>query len=214
VSELLDTEQNLAAAEDAPGGFWRRRAVHVTGVAVGAVLATGLVIVGAPDNFALRGLTLTKDERVHITSPHSGALVEMPLTIRWRHDAGVLPRGGAFAVFVDRPPVRPGRGLRALIDDRCTDRISTPCPPDVRAGKRGAMTAYLADLGIHLTTRSPLVLGQLPEAAGKRNVHEVSIVVVDSAWRRLGESVYFVEFAVQGTDTASMRLVVQGSGVA
>lgn len=51
------------------------------------------------------GLAFRVDERVDITSPRDRETVRLPLTLRWDADGIDRP---LFAVFVDRPPMRPG----------------------------------------------------------------------------------------------------------
>ena len=130
---------------------------------------------------------LVQDSNVTIVSPADMATVSAPVHLRWR-SAG-LPAGTRFAVFVDTYPLRPGAGLRSLVSpgDPC---LTEPGCPD---------SAWLRTHGVVLTSAHRVEIADLPTPGGLESqsglpVHQVVIVLVDRAGRRLGDKVYSVEF--------------------
>ena len=94
---------------------------------------------------------------------------------------------GYFAIFVDRPPVAPGKTLRAVAD-RDTSCLRTPGCPDA---------SYLADRQIYTTAGDRFVLDRVADFVDNREkeqLHEVTVVLLDSAGRRIGESAWYLEF--------------------
>jgi hypothetical protein len=128
------------------------------------------------------GLAFKEDTRVDIVSPREGAEVTLPLTISWHaRDIQVSEPGegdGVFyAVFVDRPPLRPRQSLEALVGDDCLTR---GC----------ANVDYFAQRDVHITAGTAVVLDQLPPG----DSHTATIVLVDQDYHRVGESAFVVEF--------------------
>jgi len=136
------------------------------------------------------------DHRLHFVAPASRAHVGLPVTLRWTMrgftpvDPGTGPPSrtqGYFAVFVDRPPVGPGQKLD-VVADRDTSCKRTPGCPD---------TSYLADRQIYTTAGSTLVLNRVADFVDnrqKQQLHEATIVLLDSAGRRIGESFWYLDF--------------------
>jgi hypothetical protein len=75
---------------------------------------------------------------------------------------------GTFAVFVDRAPIGPGDDL----------------PEDLPTG-------------VFATGDTELVLESLPATSADEDVHTVTIVLIDSDGRRLGESAFDVRFETE-----------------
>ena len=156
-----------------------------------AALAAGTAMAGA--GCGTSQMAFTQDHRLHFTAPHSRALVAVPVTVRWAVDGfDVAPAGSArpstghgyFAVFVDRAPVRPGQSLSVLADPACK---KTP----------GCFNAqYLAGKGVYTTTATTLTLTSVPSLASyeKTPLHEVTVVLMDTAGRRIGESAWYLDF--------------------
>lgn len=142
-----------------------------------------------------QGLAFRLDDRLTITAPQDRAAVSLPLTIDWDiEDFAVVEPGGApredagyFAVFVDRAPVPPGESLAHVARDDTGCRTDPACPD----------TEYLVARGIYTTTDTQLVLEQLPRGdQGGRERHTATIVLLDAAGVRLGESAFDVDFEV------------------
>ena len=132
------------------------------------------------------GMRFTEDDRVRIVTPHELSTAAAPVHIRWTTSPALAP-SQRFAVFVDRIPVHPGQRLRSLGDDAC--KRTPGCPDD----------QYLAQRNVYLTPTPTLDLPTLPiggQGASRedRHVHKATIIVVDSAGRRIGESAWSVQF--------------------
>jgi hypothetical protein len=132
------------------------------------------------------GLLFSHDARVHIISPRSLATVSTPVHLRW---TGRLPTGSTatYAVFVDAVPVHPGQSLRSVAGKVCA---RAPGCVDV---------AWLNRHFVYLTRGNQLELDALPilgTAKADPRMHTATIVLVNSAWTRLGESAWTVTFAL------------------
>ena len=148
-------------------------------------LAAGALLLAGCD---MSGLAFKEDTRVDIVSPRDGAEVSLPLTIRWTaRDLQISEPGegdGVFyAVFVDRPPLKPRQSLEAIVGEDC-------------AGRRGcADIDYFAQRDVHITAATSVVLDDLPP--GKS--HTATIVLVDQQYHRVGEAAFVVEFSEKET---------------
>lgn len=128
------------------------------------------------------GLAFARDETVRIGAPATGAVVTLPVTVRWTGAAGQR-----FAVLVDRAAMAPGASLKGFcVDELCKH---TDGMPDA---------AYLARLNVFLTTSTSFVVESVTDT-GRGGVHQVTVVILDAAGRRRGETAPFVEFAVRPT---------------
>ena len=124
------------------------------------------------------------DHRLHFVAPPSRAHVSVPVTLKWTMRD--FP-SGSFAIFVDRSPVSPGQTLKAVAD-RDTSCRRTPGCPDA---------SYLADRQIYTTSGDGYVLDRVADLADnreKQQLHEVTVVLLDTAGRRIGESAWYLDF--------------------
>ena len=163
------------------------------GLAAGAVLSAVLVA-----GCGLSNLQFTKDNRLHFTSPGSRQLVRTPVTLRWaisgfkaekQGSAPPSPDAGYFAVFVDRAPVKPGQTLLTLADKSCRE---TP----------GCFNAqYLAERNVYTTTTDSFTIDQVPSLNSRESVqvHEATIVLMNTAGQRIGESAWYVDFRLRAS---------------
>jgi hypothetical protein len=145
---------------------------------------------------AVSNLQFVADNRLHFVAPRSRALVQLPVTLRWSiTDFTVVPPGtvpvsshqGYFAVFVDRSPVKPGQTVAAVADSSCR---RTP----------GCMNAgYLADRGVYTASADEVKLSQIASVNSYQKVqtHEATVVLLDSAGRRVGESAWYLDFRMK-----------------
>ena len=142
-----------------------------------------------------QGLAFRLDDRLTITAPADRAQVSLPVTLEWEVEdfdvvePGTDPRedAGYFAVFVDRAPVPPGKTLAHVARNDSGCRAGDGCPD----------AEYLAGRGIYTTTDTRLVLEQLPRGEeDERERHTATIVLLDGAGKRLGESAFEVVFEV------------------
>ena len=142
---------------------------------------------------AVRGLAFVEDTRIDIVRPKDRSEVRLPVTLRWTvEDFAVGAGRGSFAVLVDRAPPRPGKTLAWLFrgDVGCKGAAAARC---------GA-PEFLADRSIFTTTDTSLTLNRVPRLAGnesQRQLHEATLVLLDGAGRRVGESAWSVQFEVE-----------------
>ncbi|HEX6395694.1 MAG TPA: hypothetical protein VFZ97_19855 [Acidimicrobiales bacterium] len=149
-------------------------------VAAAGVAASALLIAGCG------GLNFSHDSRLSIIAPGSLSTVSTPVDLRW---SGGLRAGSTakYAVFVDSVPVHPGQNLRSLAGKVCAH---APGCVDV---------AWLNRHFVFLTGSHDLELDALPilgTAKADRDLHTATIVLVNSAWARVGESAWSVTFVL------------------
>jgi hypothetical protein len=165
---------------------------HSAAVSRLPVLSSILGLALFASSCATSGLAFVQDDRLEIVSPVSHTKVSLPVTIRWKVDGFRVTRpdgmsdrnSGYFGIFVDRAPVPPGKTLDwiARDDKRCL--ANPPCPDEL----------YFADRETYTTDQTFFTLAQLPDqdAYQGHETHEVSIVLLDGAGRRIGESAWYV----------------------
>lgn len=143
-------------------------------------------------------LAFRQDQRLEFVGPESHRLVELPLTLSWTMaDFRIVkpgseapgPAAGYFAVFVDTVPMEPRQTMRDLMAD------DPGCAADLNCPDKG----YLADRGIYTTTKSKLVLRSVAPLSRDESVelHDVTVVLLDSEGRRIGESAWTIQFKLQ-----------------
>jgi hypothetical protein len=123
------------------------------------------------------------DDRVWIVAPTALSTVTPPFTVRWTASGDAA----AYAVFVDRDPIRPGHGFRDVADDQCK---RLPHCPDV---------FYLATRNIYVSTSSSVQIPVLPVVGGAAGAethaaHVATLVRLDSRLHRVGDAFWTVEF--------------------
>lgn len=136
-------------------------------------------------------MSFVEDDRVRVVSPADRSIVTLPVMLRWDvRDFEVTGRDGEasldagyFAVFVDRPPIAPGKTLEWFVqqDDSCG---SSAC----------GTVDNLAN--VYTTDETSLELTQLYADRRERVVerHEAVIVLMDGTGARIGESAFYVRF--------------------
>lgn len=136
-------------------------------------------------------MQFTEDDRVNIVGPQDRSNVTLPMKLRWEvHNFTITGRDGRsssdagyFAVFIDRPPIPPGRTLEwyALQDTSCG---ASAC----------GRVENLAN--IYTTEETTLELSRLPadDKRGALERHEAVIVLLDGQGQRIGESAFYARF--------------------
>jgi hypothetical protein len=145
--------------------------------AVGLLLTVGC---------AAEGLSFTADTRVRITSPREHDPVRLPFEVRWQTRGDDV----RYGVFFDSTPMRPGEGLRSLVPD------GDPCYRDPRCPD----ARWLSLRGIYVTDGTTLRIDALPDLRrgnATKDVHQLTLVLLDSSGRRAGETAYVREFVVE-----------------
>lgn len=133
-------------------------------------------------------LAFRQDDRLRFLSPDDRAEVTLPLTVRWAvEDFEVGPGAGSFAVFVDAAPQPPGRSLDWLARDDDACRPSEGCPDE----------RWYATRDVYPTTDTEITIDQLPARSDdRRELHEITVVLLDEEGRRVGETGWTLEFQV------------------
>jgi hypothetical protein len=123
---------------------------------------------------ACEGKLFRNDHRITIDSPQKYSTVEQPLTVRWHAKEFEAPEDGHFLLFVDRDPQPPGRTIEYF--------------------HRNRLDIYRTD-----STRFRIeAFTPHPGATGlDRNRHDVTVILVDSSGRRIGETAGFTQFIVR-----------------
>jgi hypothetical protein len=138
------------------------------------------------------GLSFVQDERVDIVRPDDRSKVTLPLTVAWTvKDFPVGPGRGSFGVFVDRAPQRVGKSLAWLFrgDSGCRGHAAL-CGSE----------AFLAQRNVFRTTRTGFTVEQVNKLSGaqaKRQLHELTVVLLDEHGERVGEGAWSVQFEVE-----------------
>jgi hypothetical protein len=140
------------------------------------------------------GLLFSQDRRIDIREPDNNDKVTMPLTISWTLDDGVeIGRDiAAFALFFDAEPQAPRKKLDVLARGDL-DCERTPGCPDA---------AYFAERDIFVTKQTSFTIEDLLPLAGvevekgERDVHDVTIVVLDEQGRRVNEAFWSRTFEI------------------
>lgn len=162
--------------------------------------AAGFLAVLVLSGCVSQGLAFRVDDRLSISSPKDRSEVTLPLTVRWDiRDFDVVqpgtstdrPRGNAgyFAVFIDGTPQPPGKDLAWLARKDRSCRPTDGCPD----------AEYLAARNIYSTSAQQITFAQLPRPSDstKKERHRVTIVLLDPAGKRIGESAFQSEFIVK-----------------
>ena len=145
-----------------------------------------------------QGLAFRVDKRLTITSPKDRAEVTLPLTVSWNiRDFTIVGPGespqardsGYFAVFIDQAPQPPGKPLSWIARKDRTCRASDGCPD----------AEYLAARHIFSTTDTHITFEQLPRPSSEnkqKERHTITVVLLDPAGKRIGESAFEVVVTV------------------
>lgn len=137
------------------------------------------------------GMSFVQDKRVRVVEPEDRSHVSLPVTLKWDvfdfevtgKDGQSSPDAGYFAVFVDRPPIPPGKTLEwyAKEDDSCGD---------------SACGTVENIAHVYTTKKTSITLKQLPADDRDRTEekHEAVIILLDGKGARIGESAFYVRF--------------------
>jgi hypothetical protein len=140
-------------------------------------------------------LALRTGDRLSIQRPDDMERVALPVTVRWKaggvkSSKDLRGPGPFFAVFVDRPPVAAGTGLRTLVDSDC--RTTKGCPD----------LSWFADRNVYVTGEPSVTIRSLSPVGGSRvgadNAHRLTVVLIGEDGVRVDESAASVEFEVAG----------------
>ena len=152
------------------------------------IAGTAAVLLLVTSGCGWSNLAFRQDDRLEFVTPEDRAEVSLPLTVRWTvEDFEVGPDAGSFAVFVDRAPQPPGKPLEWLARDDDSCRASDGCPDE----------EWYALQDVYPTTAQELTIEQLPSRSDdRRELHEITVVLLDEQGRRVGETGWTTEFEV------------------
>ena len=136
-------------------------------------------------------LNFRLDDRLHFLGPQSRSTVHLPFTVSWRMEdfrpvaLGSEPPSdgaGVFGVFVDRAPIKPGETLRSVAHGDTVCERDPKCPDE----------HYLNQHKVYTTTRSSIRIVLMPSLPGreKLQLHTVTVILIDTSGRRIGESAW------------------------
>jgi hypothetical protein len=147
-----------------------------------------LVVALLGSGCGVSGLAFQQDDRLTFVSPDDRTEVTLPITVTWDvEDFDVGDGTGSFAVFVDRAPQPPGKTLAWLARDDDACRVDDGCPG----------VEWFAERNVFPTTENELTIERLPaEDDGRRELHEVTVVLLDEEGRRVGETAWTLELQV------------------
>ncbi|HWC33599.1 MAG TPA: hypothetical protein VG650_02115 [Mycobacteriales bacterium] len=160
------------------------------------VLAAAVLLSGCTD---LSQLQFRVDHDVKFVAPPSRAKLRLPVTLRWQVSGfrvaapGSEPpstHAGYFALFVDRAPIRPGQTLAAVAGNDPSCVASAGCPD----------AQYLRDRQVYSTTKLSFTLRQvfaLSDNNDNWQLHDVTIVLLDTSGHRIGEHAYYRDFKLK-----------------
>ena len=158
-------------------------------------VAVALVAVLGASACGVHGLSFVQDKRVDIVSPKDRSKARLPVTVDWTvKNFAVGPDAGSFGVFVDRSPQQAGKTLAWAFRGNASCKGSD--------GRQLCETAdFLAEQGVFRTTDTAFTLSRVSRLTGnerKRQFHEVTVVLLDAAGKRVGEGAWSVQLEVQG----------------
>lgn len=162
-----------------------------------AILITALVALATACTF--QNINIKEDRRLKIIAPEDRSLVQLPFTISWEaRDFAITPPNGVksrnagyFALFFDRSPMPPGKDLRWLAekDEAC---LRTPgCPDEEYLNRQYVYT--MINTSFEVTALPDTRPVERPQAKDR---HEVTIVFLNGANQRIGESAFATRFIV------------------
>ena len=146
----------------------------------------------------LQDLNFRVDDRLHFVSPEDRSTVARSFTVTWTmSDFAVSPVGSApptrdagyFAVFVDRTPIKPGQTMKSVMHDDLACQRNPRCPT----------AKDLKELGIYTTTGTSVHIAQVGNVTGDKQRlqhHSVTVVLMDTAGRRIGESAWELDVRI------------------
>ena len=159
-----------------------------------------MVLAAVLSGCATDGLNFRTDDRVRITFPEDEAVVREPVEITWTVDdfevtgpsPSSSPDEGYFGVFLDRFPQPPGKPISWLVKDDVPCQKSPVCPNK----------EYYAARGIFTTTDTSFTLPILPRPSESEaaEIHHINIALLDGTGRRIGESIWIVDFELERDD--------------
>lgn len=133
------------------------------------------------------GLAFRDRGRLVITHPEDRTAVAVPFELAWT--GRDLPLATHFAVLIDQTPPPVGEGLDWFA------RHDPACQRDPRCPDR----EYLRGMRVHVTDDTSLAVPSVPHPRRpqERELHDVTVILLDPQGRRLDETAATVRVEVQ-----------------
>lgn len=175
---------------------------HKRAAMLAATLALLLVAGGCGSLTAVKSpVTIRSDRRLKVLSPTDNDTVHLPVVLRWRVTDFPLDNGNQFGVYVDKAPVVPRGHLQWRV---CTKREAVP--PQI-GENRGECIDERDRIFITSKTSMQFECFDVDLSAPKRirDQHTITVVLLDSDMRRVGEASTSVTFKVDAKDSRRCR---------
>lgn len=165
------------------------------------LLVSALVAAGCGITRVDAPITFSADRRLEITSPSAEESVDLPVQVRWDVEDFQLTDGNHFGLFVDRVPIGPRRSVRLRV---CTE--GEKLPPQIGSFRKvcedDRETVFFTD---ERSFRFRCFDPQFDRPKRTRDLHSVSVVLLDRNGRRVGEAVDTVKFRVDEAQVKRCR---------
>ncbi|MGW0808227.1 hypothetical protein [Nonomuraea sp. NPDC002799] len=170
-----------------------RRLAHGAMAIIAVVASAGCGLTELDDlNFRL-------DDRLSFVSPEARSTVRSPVAVTWTMDdfriaaEGSEPPShdvGYFAIFVNQPPIEPGHTMDDVAEGDSLCEGSPSCPD----------ATYLTNHDVYTTTSTSFEIPSIPNLPGSKEelqLHAITIVLMDTSGRRIGESAWDLEVRIK-----------------
>ena len=157
-----------------------------------------VLLLGTTTACGVNGLDLKTDKRLTFLEPKDRAKVTLPLTVSWKvrdftvtgKDGSHRPDTGYFGIYVDRAPQAPGKVQSWLLRDDLECKRFQTC----------ANTDVLNQANIFTSEQARFTIERLPlppsNSVKRRELHEVTVALLNGRGERIGESAFRREFEV------------------
>lgn len=137
-----------------------------------------LVLLAASTGCRTEGLQFREDRGIQIVAPADRAEVNLPIVVKWK----VQHSNPRFGVFINVVPQPPGEGLEYFFRKDPSCRPASTC----------VVPEILARVGVFETTEATFTIDAVGRRMGvpkdQSDWHEVTVALLDSNGRRIGES--------------------------
>lgn len=149
---------------------------HFTRVRTALVFIVGVALLLISSGCG--NLLFRQTHRITVLTPNNYSTIREPVVVSWKVRDFLVGQDGTQVVFVDRSPMPPGRTIEHF----------------ERLDREGIFQTD--NSSIRFDVLSPV----MSNASSERNHHEITIVLLDRAGRRIGEEAGFVQFNIVGHD--------------
>ncbi|HVT65103.1 MAG TPA: hypothetical protein VHD81_08110 [Mycobacteriales bacterium] len=168
------------------------------GLRLAAAAVVSVLVLSGCGLTHVHDLSFRVDKRLHFTSPASRATVHQPVFVSWTmDDFRVADEGsepptrdaGYFAVFVDHTPIKPDQTMKSVASGDPACQSDPKCPT----------RSYLRQHLVFTTTATSIKLPLIPDLTNtkeKLQLHRITVVLMDTAGHRIGESAWEIDVRI------------------